>query len=296
MAWLQTYDLPHARRTRASQLQLRLWRRGINRSTIGPVQLSGLTRLAAAWRDARDASEAELLRSIASMDAFEVLIGPASESDLAWEAIALHDAVDGPGSSNIRTLAENAELAKLAEAAAVAAWLHGLTGDTSDHPRPPSSRLTAITLALPELRGLRRRGARRHGERIGRFIAEATRNLSLGSKRVLDVDLPPCLAVDEPLRRLAAPLAQDLLSRAAAACSAKPDLDLKVRLIAECCPRLIDAAKTLHDFEGSHARPCEASRHHWLKSLLGLATLEEQQAVDQDAYRSSLNDGLEIPK
>ena len=294
MAWLQTYGLPAARRARRSELQLRLWRRGINRSAIGPVQLSGLTHLAASWRDARDGADTELLRSVASMDAFEVLIGSASDDDLAWEAVALHDAVDSAGNSNISALAEKAEFAQLAEAAGIAAWLHGLTGDASDHPRPPSSRLTAIMLALPELRGLRRRGARKHGERLGRSIAEATRNLSLGSRRVLEIDLPPCLGVDEPLRPLAAPLVQDLLSSAAASCSVNPDLDLKVRLIAECCPRLLDAARAMHDFEGSNARPRGLDRLFWLESLLGLVTFERQQAIEEDTYRRSPDDGLEI--
>ncbi len=293
LAWLQTYGLPAARRTRASELQRGLWRRGINRSALGPAPICGMTRLAAAWRDARDGADAMLLQDIASTGAFEVLIGSASDDDLTWEAIALHDAVDGAGNSNIKMLATKANLDELEKASALAAWLRGLSDDAPDHPHPPSSRLTAIALAMPELRGLRRRGARQHGSRIGRSVAEATADLSRGSKRVLEVDLPPCLVADDPLRPLVAPLVQDLLSCAAAACSARPDLEFKIRNMAECCPRLLDSAMTTHDFEGSPARPGGMDRLYWLQSLLGLVTLERAQAIDEDAQRRSLDDRLE---
>ena len=279
LAWLQTFGMPRDRRHAPALAQMDLWRRGINRVAETCPHSCGLAPLAMGLSEVPCDAGVSLLRAIASTHALETLLGDASHEALAWEGVWMMQAINPAGCTNIRLLARDASIDTLSEVAALAEWLHALATDGAEPVHPPASRLTDIALVLTQLRGLRRRGAREHGRRIGRHVRQTMRTLSRGSTRELDVELPRCVIGSEPMRPRLAPLVQDLLSSAVAEADPSTDLREASRAISECCPALIDQAIAAHSFPGSHAPTDTRDRPYWLESLLGLVPFEERHAA-----------------
>lgn len=289
LAWLQSYGMPRERRRGPARAQSNLWCGGINRIAEPCPHTSGLARLAMGWSDAPHGSGSALLREIASTRGFGTLADSATDEELTWEGVWMMHEVDPRGCRNIRILAADASLNRLAEVAALAEWLHALATEDAASMPPPDSPLTEIALVLTQLRGLRRRGARNHGRRIGRQVRQATQSLSRGSKRELALALPSCLSGGAALRPMLAPLVQDLLSCAVAELALNSDLLQGTHTLSECCPLLLDQAIETHVNPGTHDSIDRTCRRSWLASLLGLLSYEEHAA----ASGASLN---ETPK
>jgi hypothetical protein len=266
-----------------------LWNRGINRNLDIWPHARGLAHLSSAWSDASDDAAAALMAQVASTHAFSTLAGDATDEEFAWEGIWLMQSAGPSACANIRRTAASSSLDSISRMAGLAEWLHALATPDAPIVAPPSTEMTQIALALASLRGLRRRGARSHGRRIGRQVHDALRSLSRGSKRPLDLELPACLIGADSLRPAFAPLVQDLLSCAVAENSPHADLRQGVRAICECCPKLVRCAIEAHRFAGSHAIDDAHDPQAWLESLFGLVPFEEYRAAS-DAHRSSGSD------
>lgn len=286
LAWLQTYGMPCERRMRSGRSIAALWSRGINRNLDIWPHARGLAHLASAWSDTPDNAAAVLMEQIASTHAFSTLAGDATDEEFAWEGIWLMQSVGPSACANIRRTAAASSLDGLSQTAALGEWLHALATPDAPMVAPPSTELTQIALSLASLRGLRRRGARNHGSRIGRQVQGAVRALSRGSNRELNLELPACLLGEESLRAAFAPLVQDFLSCAVAENAPHADLRQGVRTICECCPKLVRQAIEAHRFAGSHALDNAHDPPAWLESLFGLVPFEEYRAAI-DARRGS---------
>ncbi len=286
LAWLQSYGMPSELRMQSGRSIDALWNRGINRNLDIWPHARGLAHLASAWSDASDDAAAALMAQVASTHAFSTLAGDATDEEFAWEGIWLMQSAGPSACANIRRTAASSSLDSVSRMAALAEWLHALATPDAPMVAPPATELTQNALSLPSLRGLRRRGARTHGRRIGRQIHGAVRTLSRGSNRELNLELPACLIGDESLRPAFAPLVQDLLSCAVAENAPHADLRQGVRTICECCPKLVRQAIEAHRFAGSHALDDAHDPPAWLESLFGLVPFEEYRAAI-DARRGS---------
>jgi hypothetical protein len=275
LAWLESFGRPRERRMQPAGAMLELWERGINRSAEVWSHTRGLARLAAAWSNASHHEGSTLMRDLAATHAFEVLAGDATEEELAWEGVWLMLMIGPGGCANIKMCAEFASLESLQQVSAEAEWLHALATPDAPDVAPPTSTLTRIAVTLAPLRGLRRRGARANGRRIGRYVHQSLQTLTRGSTRNLDVRLPACLVGDESLRPKFAPLVQDLLTCAIAENAPHADLRQGARTICECCPTLLMQSIETHRFAGSHAPDDSSTPLDWLESLLGLTSLDE---------------------
>jgi hypothetical protein len=292
LAWFQTYGLPCERRMQPGRSVTALWSRGINRNLDIWPHARGLAHLASAWSVASDEAAATLMAQVASTHAFSTLAGDATDEEFAWEGVWLMQSVGPSACASIRGAADHSSLDSIAQIAACGEWLHSLATPDSPMAAPPSTNLTRIALSLTSLRGLRRRGARDHGRRIGRQVHAAVRSLSRGSSRELDLELPACLIGPESLRPVFAPLVQDFLSCAVAENAPHADLRQGVRTICECCPKLVRQAIEAHRFAGSHALEDAHDPPAWLDSLFGLVPFEEyRSALDarRDAARAQLD-------
>jgi hypothetical protein len=223
---------------------------------------------------------------IASTHAFSTLAGDATDEELAWEGILLMQMAKPTDCMNIRCTADASSLESISQMAALGQWLHAIATPNAPMLAPPAGPLTQIALSLAPLRGLRRRGARDHGRRIGRHVQQSIRTLSRGSKRELDLELPACLLGAEALRPTLAPLIQDLLSCAVAENAPYGNLRQGVRTICECCPVLVRQAIEAHRYAGSHALEDSHDPPAWVDSLFGLVPFEEHRSA-LDARRDA---------
>ncbi len=281
MLWLSTFGAPKHRRERCSQGISELWEAGVGRSLDGISTPLGVARLASMCAELPPKEGAAFLRDIASTEAFSTLLVFAGAEAVVREGVELALLAPTIDYANLAAAAQSAGLTQIAEAAAIARWALAISNPELPQVGPPSVTSTAIALTLPCLRGLRRRGCRSHGRRIGQHVRQGIRGLSRGSTRSLDLALPHCMRGTTETRPLFAPLVTDLLSCAVAEVSLSSEFRDGVQLLARSCPLLLrDAALEINGDATSLSHESDVARSNWLESLLGIQPFSDDPAND----------------
>lgn len=210
LTWLSTLGSSGIGRRHHSRVIDELWSRGIGRSLDGVTAPSGLSQLLATIAAGHVQRMASDLAWAEATHAFSELLPSRQPRSIASEAVCLMTVCSAEQLDRLAMQSEEAKIPDIADIARAARWLHALsTPDAPDAPAPHAA-LARWMLTAPALRGLRRRGARRLGRRLGRtarqpFHAHASAAASSRS-------IPMCLRPPEGTADVMAPLLMDYLT------------------------------------------------------------------------------------
>jgi hypothetical protein len=280
LVWLSTFGAAGPRRVRCSRSINDLWEAGIGRSLDGVCAPLGVARLVSMCVELPAEEGAAVLRDIASTEAFSTLLVLAGPEAIAREGVELALSAPSADYDNLEAAAKSLGLTQIAEAAAITRWVLAISSPELPQVGPPSASSTTIVLSLPCLRGIRRRGCRSHGRRIGQHVMNGLRGLSRGSTRKFELGLPQCMRGTSETRPLFAPLITDLLSCAVAELSLHGEFRDGAQLLARSCPLLLNAAyRELHDEAASASHNSDVASD-WLESLLGIRPFHDEPTND----------------
>jgi hypothetical protein len=266
LAWLTTFGSPRCVRLDEAAVRELLWRRGVNRSTDGLPYVARAARLLAAVAIA-EATEVEgLLCRLRGVGAFDALAASEQPAWIAAEAVGLVLAVDPAAIHRLAAAATAAEIKSVAAASLLAAWMHALATAGAPDVAPPETAEARFVLVAPILRGLRRRGAREHGRRLGRLALESLRQRGGAIDGALA--LPMCLTATAQISAWITPLVIDFVTAAIAELAPGHSRRDGAHAFAERCPAVVDAAAAVFGATLTSDFTCRAD---WLERVLGLA-------------------------
>ena len=292
LCWLSTFGAAGPRRERCSRSINDLWESGIGRSLDGVSATLGVAGLGSMCAELPPEEGAAVLRDIAFTEAFSTLMAVAGPEAVVREGVELALSTPVVDYANLEAAAKSVGLTQIAEAAAVARWLLAISNSELPQVGPPSASTMVIVLSLPCLRGLRRRGCRGHGRRIGQHVANGLKGLSRGSTRKFELGLPYCLRGTSETRPLLAPLVIDLLSCAVAELSLRGEFRDGAQLLARSCPVLLnDAHIELHEHAAPASHDSDVARSEWLELLLGIRAFNDEPPTD---FSPSTDDESEL--
>ncbi len=266
LAWLVSFGSPRSVRVQEASTREALWRRGVSRSTSGLPHPARATRLLALAATAPGAEVRSLLARLCAVRAFDALFSSKQPARIAAEAVGLVLAVDPLAVQRLEDAAMAADVEVVAVTARLARWMHAVGTPNAPDVAPPETDAARIALKAPILRGLRRRGARQHGRRIGRLAGEVPRQPEKAPAG--GVVLPQCLTSSAKLGDLMAPLVIDFVTAAIAELVPGRSRRDGVHAFAERCADLVDAVAALLGQKPTSDHPGRAG---WLENVLGLA-------------------------
>ena len=276
LTWLTTMASPRCLRIDHSWTIGNLWEGGICRSLDGLSLPSGAVRLLRAVAHAPDETAPALLSRLDACHAFNELIPSRQPPNITAEAVQFTLSGSALEADRVAMAAARAGVESVTEVAQLARWLHSLKDPDTADVAAPDSRATRYCLTAPALRGLRRRGARAHGRRLGLHVANVASKRS--ATQPARTTIPSCLTPSEATVDVLRPLLVDFISSAIAQQAPERTTRDRAHWFVSACPAVCDAVaawseqREQWDFD---------SRVAWLERTLGLAPAFPAEPADR---------------